>query len=106
MLEPDQRALLLSGGKLSLEKISKTGQTISWINKQFFFTAAPLEQVFEEVERQFNIDIKLNIHQGLSYTGNFTLEKNPEKALNIICKPFGIKFEALADGVYLISENE
>ena len=106
LLEPDQRASLLSGGILSMEEVKKTGQTISWINKQLFFTAVPLEQVLEEVERQFNIKIRSEIPEGLVYTGNFTIDKNAESALSIICKPFGIKFEALANGVYLISENE
>ena len=106
LLSPDQRALLGSGGKLVKEEINKTANTISWIDKQFYFTAVPLEQVFEEVERQFNIDIRLKISEGLTYTGNFSLEKDPESALRIICKPFGIKFEALSEGVYLVSEDE
>lgn len=106
LLMPDQRASLLTGGTLLLQEINSTGQTISWINNQFFFTAVPLEQVFEEVERQFDIKIRSEIPEGLVYTGNFTIEKDAESALNIICKPFGIKFEALAEKVYLISENE
>lgn len=105
MLSPNQKASLGSNGRLKRHDI-KGEQSISWIEDEFFFTSTPLDKVFEEIERQFNISIDIQVKDKLFYTGNFSRSSDPELVLDLVCKVFGIKFEANANGTYLITMDE
>ncbi len=104
-LTPNQKAILGSTGALQMHDIQGE-QSISWIDNEFFFTSHPLGRVIDEIERQFNISIELKLSNELFYTGNFSRESDPEQVLDLVCKAFGIKFEATAKGTYLITKDE
>lgn len=105
MLTPDQKAILGSSGALQMLDIQGE-QSISWIDNELSFTSQPLERVIDEIERQFNISIELKLSNDLFYTGNFSRESDPEQVLDLVCKAFGIKFEATAKDTYLITKDE
>jgi len=105
ILAPNQKASLGSKGNLYKHEI-KGEQSISWIDNEFFFTSIALEEVFKEIERQFDISIELQLNNKLFYTGNFSRNSDPEYVLDLVCKAFGIKFETTTSGTYLVTENE
>jgi len=65
-----------------------------WKDERFCFEKTPLGEVVEEVERQYNITVAAD-KDALNqlYTGMFSREERVEDILEIIGKPFGIKFE-------------
>ena len=88
-------------------KDQDAGQVLAWKENKFHFTARPLPEVFEELERQYNIVVRLEAPEQAerTYTGHFNLSSDPEEALNLICEPFGFTFVKQATGSYLVSHN-
>lgn len=91
VLKPNEAVAINQYGDVKpIEKIS--GQhAISWTNNTFIFTAAPLSVVFEEMERQFDIEIVCENEIKGSYTGNIKRGTSPEQILNVISRPFSLR---------------
>lgn len=64
-----------------------------WRQGKFYFTNTPLQEVIEEIERQYDITIDTPGELNYFYTGNFSKTKDPEDVLRIIEKPFGLKLK-------------
>lgn len=106
ILDPSQRAVLNSSGLFSVDKDTDPSVPAAWRRGEFFFTAAPLENVFMEIELQYGITIEYNAEEELIYTGYFKKESNIDSVLNLVCVPFGIKFDKSSEGVYRIIQDE
>lgn len=78
---------------LSAENVSNSSNAIEWTRNHFVFLATPLDEVIEEIERQYNIEVVSMSKLDYLYTGNFSKTKSPEEVLTIIGKPFGIEFK-------------
>lgn len=97
VLTPGYEAKLALDGKVIIYKSENTENTIAWMDNKFFFTAIPLPRVFEEIERQYNVEIVIPDGLNYSYTGYFTRDKSIEEVLEFVCKPFGLKFVQNSD---------
>ncbi len=65
------------------------------------FASVPLYVVFDELERQFDVDVQLSgINDDVVFTGAFTHE-NLAVALRSICLPLGLEFEISDDHVII-----
>jgi len=64
----------------------------AWIDNRFVFTSVPVKQVFEELERQFDIHIILTEEINDLYSGNFKRGSSPDDILKLICKPLGLEY--------------
>ncbi|HUX54513.1 MAG TPA: FecR domain-containing protein [Williamwhitmania sp.] len=64
---------------------------VTWVHGEFFFEAAPLPEVFAELERQFNVQIHSTNISGRTYTGFFR-KGNLTEALDMVCVPMGLKY--------------
>ncbi len=106
LLSPNQKAVLDDSGSLKTDSGIEAKQSISWTDNEFFFTSVPLELVFDEIERQFGIIITYNLDDKLTYTGNFSRKQDIDTILDLVCKPFGIKFEKSKEETYLLSKDE
>lgn len=80
------------GGRLTAYEDSGAGQSSGWRTGQFRFEAVPLSDVIAEVERQYDIKVTVPPNMDYLYTGHFAKTQSPEQVLEIIGKPFGIKF--------------
>lgn len=80
--------------------------SISWIENEFVFTSVPLNEIFEEIERQFDITIegKENL-KGIS-TSSFKRGSSPQELINIIGKPFGVVTTKVSDSKYIVSQQK
>jgi ferric-dicitrate binding protein FerR (iron transport regulator) len=105
LLLPNDHAFVTPNGKLQLEKHENVEDQISWRKNLFLFTKTPLQLVFEEIERQYDIRIVEKGKFDLTYTGKFRKEKSVETALHTVCMPLGLKFIKAPNNNYIISPN-
>jgi ferric-dicitrate binding protein FerR (iron transport regulator) len=103
ILNPGQQASLSPDGYLAIQSDINTEQTLSWLNNKFSFTSVPLVKVFEEIGRQYGVEI--NVPAGLEkiYTGTFIKESSVENVLNLVCRPFDLHFIRKSDNEYSIT---
>jgi len=72
------------------EKQTITNRAPSWQNAMSRFYNEKLQDVFEELERQYNIKVNMKV-TNRSFSGNFRHD-DLEVALRSICKPLGINY--------------
>ncbi len=77
---------------------------LSWINNSFAFNAVPLSYVFKEIERQYNVKIEYRGNIQKSYSGVFP-KSSIENVLDIVCRPFGYKYQTVKENEFLITNN-
>jgi transmembrane sensor len=106
VLHPGQKVELINENRLEVESEFNAEYTLSWLNNKLSFTSVSLEKVFEEISRQYGVLI--NIPEGLenTYTGTFLRSTPVENALNLVCKPFNLKFTLKSKDEYIISRND
>ena len=105
ILSPGYEAKLSLDGKVVIYKSKNAESSISWIDNKFIFTAIPLRMVLEEIERQYNVQITVTAGGDFSYTGYFTKDKAVEEVLELVCKPFGLTFEANSGNKFVVVQN-
>ncbi len=64
----------------------------SWTNGEFQFTNEPIGKVFDELARQFAVQIVINTNTNRLYTGYFN-NQSLERALDLVCQPMGLTWE-------------
>lgn len=76
---------------------------ISWTQNKFSFTDTPLQSVFEEMERQYNIQIDYNEEvAALKFGAYFVKPQQADQALELVCMQFQLNFEKTATQQYKI----
>jgi transmembrane sensor len=74
-----------------------------WLNGEFFYQNSPIRNVFDEIERQFNVKfVRQNFQPGF-FTGSFT-NKDLRAALDIVCIPMDLNYEIGSNGKIFITE--
>jgi ferric-dicitrate binding protein FerR (iron transport regulator) len=95
-IEPGESAEL-SGGNLKGFHDARLQYITGWINGEFYFENTPLNLVFDEIERQFNVKFAKRERENRFFTGSFT-NKDLEEALETVCIVMRLNYE--------IGENE
>lgn len=83
----------IKNNQLATHSVEQASQAISWREKRFYFSEVPLKAVIEEIERQYNISVTMPEMPETYYSGSFSSERSPKEILEIIGKPFGLKFK-------------
>ena len=78
--------------------------TAQWKTGNFYFGAKPLTDVFDELQRQYDIELELPDISDRVYTGSFNNE-DLESALISICVPMNLSYTK-QNNKYIISNNE
>lgn len=91
ILSPGEKAELVSG---TLQKFSNLSdkQLAGWKTGEFHFESKPLISIFEEIERQFNVNISASGIGNRFYTGSF-FNQNLTDALEMVCLPMSLEYE-------------
>ncbi|MEP5613746.1 MAG: FecR domain-containing protein [Cyclobacteriaceae bacterium] len=76
----------------------------NWQKGEFYFDHQPISQVFEELQRQFSVDIDFDGSNEQEFSGYFT-NKNLENALEMVCLPLGLEYEKTGQNRFAISER-
>lgn len=105
ILEPNQAISVSGKGKMEYQNNIKPQHAIAWTKNRFVYTAAPLREVFREMERQFDITIELDPGIKGEYTGNFQRGSSLETILNLIARPFDLKVEQIHQTKYRIKKS-
>ncbi len=92
ILTPAEEAAVTANGEIIFHKNIDLEPVVAWKNGVFIFTATPLTEVIKELERRYNVHIRTEADLNKSYTGSFPDSVGIEKALDLVCKPFGLKF--------------
>ena len=71
-----------------------------WLKGKFLFNRASLNEVFKEIERQYNIEVKFSNADERIYTGFFN-NKNLEQALKNVCIPMGLDYKISSNKVII-----
>jgi ferric-dicitrate binding protein FerR (iron transport regulator) len=100
ILSPEYKAIIDPSGNIAVTREKSPETSISWMDGMFRFSARQLRLVFDEIERQYNIDIKFNPSEEFLYTGYFSKEKPVEEIMDLVCKPFGLNFVKRSDKAY------
>ncbi len=91
ILNPNEKVLIK--GKMHQTQIVSENKRIDWIDGIFHYDQSMLQEIVLELERQLDLEIKLEEGLGeLLYTGSFDAS-NKEMALSEICWPLGLAFE-------------
>ncbi|MCF6170589.1 MAG: DUF4974 domain-containing protein [Bacteroidales bacterium] len=104
VLSPGYHAEIEKGGAIKVFKNNAAKNTASWRNGLFSFTSTPLALVVQEIERQYAVNIRLNVRADYYYTGYFSRKKTVEEVLALLCKTFGLTFEKKSGNDFQINE--
>jgi hypothetical protein len=58
--------------------------------------------VFEEIERQYDVSIIFPGKFHHLYTGNFSRNQPVEQVLKMVCKPYGLEFRKTDQGYEIV----
>jgi transmembrane sensor len=107
-VEACDTVLLTKGMKASFGKMNKlvleTGnmeREISWQRGEFWFNNASLSEVFDEIERQFDVIIKYTDINQRKYSGYFN-KKSLQIALTAACTPMQLHYKQESNKIYII----
>ncbi len=75
-----------------------------WTNGQFYFQNKSLDNVFDELERQFNMKIQFDSKSERVFNGYFN-NKDLDQALKMICKPMGLEYQIENNSLVLITTH-
>jgi len=64
----------------------------NWLTGEFIYIDEPLENVMDEIRRQFDVEISIPVMTGRLYSGRFN-NKDLNRALELVCLPMGLSFE-------------
>lgn len=90
-LGPGQKASIREN-KLVLTNFN-IDKIATWRNGDFYFDTAPLESVIEEMERQFDIKVKMKADITERYYSGFFSRTNLKEALQLVFIPMGLDFK-------------
>lgn len=100
LLSPGQ-GVRLEGGLLG-RRVFEGEKSAAWRSGTHYFDAVPLADVFQEVERQYGIQVDYPaVAASRQYSGFFESGKLDE-ALQAICWPMGLSYERVADDRVLV----
>jgi transmembrane sensor len=94
----------LENGQLVVSGAKDTQASTGWIRGEFIYDNSPLNQVLNEIERQFNIKFVAGDLDGRYFTGAFT-NKDLKNALDIVCIPMGLTYVVGEKGKVYIREK-
>ena len=85
--------------------VAKKEEVLSWRLKKFIYNTTPLTKVFKDIERHYNVKIKIDLSPELNqsaFTGIFSRSVSVDEALKIICYSFNLTLESTSSRSFII----
>ena len=103
-LLPNEKAELSETGLT--KSTVEAEESIAWTGNRFVFTARSVQEVFDEIERQYNVTLDVDAGINFSYSGNFEKQSDVRQVLGYVCRPFSLKFTEEQPGVFRIEKSK
>ena len=103
ILKPNQ-LVKYNNGEIKRAKNINVTQNTAWITNKFVFTAESLKNVFNELERQYDIKIFMAKNINGEFSGSIQRQSLPQNTLNIVCKPFGLNVNKINNSTFRITK--
>jgi ferric-dicitrate binding protein FerR (iron transport regulator) len=97
-------SVVLSNKTLTKFRDKNIQSIANWRNGEFYYENTPIENIFEEIKRQYNVNFVLPEMKTKLFTGSFT-NNNLANTLDIVCIPMGLNYEIGNNGKILITEK-
>ena len=72
------------------------------MNPMLLFTSTPIHRVFEEIEKQYGIEIEVSEELSHLYSGKFSMDVPLENVLTLLCRPFNLRYDRITDKKYIV----
>lgn len=103
---PGELAVIDNLNKSGSKKSTDERDYLAWTYNKFSFTNASLVAVFNELERQYNIQIEYNIAlENLKFGAYFEKPEKVEEALELIAMQFNLNIEKTANNQFKVLEK-
>ncbi len=102
VLSPEEMARLDDQGDLVKVENPRQDVVLAWRSQKFIYNTTPLSKVFRDVERHYDIEIRLESDSTFYYTGLFDRSATTEEALEIICYSYDLSFEQTGERTYVV----
>ena len=103
VLEPGQECILEDG---RITKVNHSFEEQDWIKGIFHYKDVEVGSVVEEIERQFNVEIKIDAEiDTIPYTGYFE-KGNLDTALYSVLWPLRLEYKKVGEGQYSIYRKQ
>lgn len=100
IIEPGQ---IISLKADTVRQLSRLPELVGkWNAGEFYFNHQPISEVFEELQRQFSIEIEFDGPANQEFSGYFT-NKDLENALDMVCLPLGLEYQKTGQNTFAIS---
>ncbi len=108
VINSNEQAMVNNDGSLERQtgEAAKADEAIGWTDDRFIFTRTPINLVFEEVERQYNITIETEENLDYLYTGYFTKERDAEEVIRMICLSLNLHHQAKENGFVITKKTD
>lgn len=99
-------AFIDNENKEGRKKEGRKRDYLSWTDNNLSFTDVSLRKVFDEIERQYDIEIESTVSiDALIFGAFFNKPQTPEQVLDLICIQFDLTFEKIKTREYKISKK-
>ncbi|MCI5059393.1 MAG: DUF4974 domain-containing protein [Flavobacteriales bacterium] len=107
IIQPNELVQIKGAEPLRVIKVSKPNVILGWKEMKFIFDKENIMNVFAEIERQYNVEISLELDDelGQKFTGVFNRKENVKTTLDIICQTFGWQYKKQKAGSYIITKR-
>ena len=104
IINPGELAILNNHLKQGLVDTILSENVLAWKGNKFIFTSENIQNVINELQRQYNVNIILALDNPTEfvYSGYFTKSNSVETSLNFICKSFNLNFVEINNKEYKV----
>lgn len=76
-----------------MESTFDSSKVASWREGNFYFDAEPFSKVLQELERQFDIEVKIDTEISDRFYSGYFSKSDLSEALQLICVPMGLSYQ-------------
>ena len=111
----DVNFTMVPGQQVTIDNVQRKGSIkevkgndiVFWRENKIVFNSEPILMVFSELERQYGVNIHVNLKKtdSLKFTSFFDRSENIDHSLGLICQSFGFKFARIDEDKYVVEHR-
>ncbi|MEJ2053086.1 MAG: FecR domain-containing protein [Calditrichaceae bacterium] len=107
LLSADEMSAVVANSQPAEAESVNTEKYLGWTSGKLVFEHAPLNEIIAEIERQYDVNIKITSEnmKDLSITGTFE-NLDIKQVLSSVCLALDLEYKNLADNTFILSRKE